>query len=229
MTVIIANDYSQRKRTEAENCGVNGILLTSISSDRLLKSLELIAMGEDVFTATGHSHISATSEQNDLGDVPAFTRLLPGVHREEPPTDAEDGPAVDQQASNNAVQSQKDCKLIRREELSQRESEILNYLIEGNSNKIIARKCHITEATVKVHLKSILRKVHAANRTQAAVWAMNRIKESEQARAVESGIARENDEDGYSNDRCGISSRADKRFVPPRPILGTRVEEFNCP
>jgi two-component system nitrate/nitrite response regulator NarL len=37
---------------------------------------------------------------------------------------------------------------------------------------MIARKCGITEATVKVHMKSILRKIQVANRTQAAVWAM---------------------------------------------------------
>jgi two-component system nitrate/nitrite response regulator NarL len=31
----------------------------------------------------------------------------------------------------------------------------------------------MTEATVKVHLKAILRKIHVSNRTQAAIWAMN--------------------------------------------------------
>jgi two-component system nitrate/nitrite response regulator NarL len=37
---------------------------------------------------------------------------------------------------------------------------------------MIARSCDITEATVKVHMKSILRKIQVANRTQAAVWAL---------------------------------------------------------
>jgi DNA-binding NarL/FixJ family response regulator len=39
-------------------------------------------------------------------------------------------------------------------------------------NKVIARLCHISEATVKVHLKAILRKTNARNRTQAAIWAI---------------------------------------------------------
>jgi two-component system nitrate/nitrite response regulator NarL len=37
---------------------------------------------------------------------------------------------------------------------------------------MIARECGITEATVKVHMKSILRKIRVGNRTQAAIWAM---------------------------------------------------------
>jgi two-component system nitrate/nitrite response regulator NarL len=38
---------------------------------------------------------------------------------------------------------------------------------------VIARKIDITEATVKVHVKAILRKIRVHNRTQAAIWAMN--------------------------------------------------------
>jgi two-component system, NarL family, nitrate/nitrite response regulator NarL len=56
---------------------------------------------------------------------------------------------------------------------SPRETEILHYLIEGCSNKTIARQLGITEATVKVHVKGLLRKIRAANRTQAAIWALN--------------------------------------------------------
>ena len=43
----------------------------------------------------------------------------------------------------------------------------------GSSNKLIAIKLGITEATVKVHLKTLLRKIDVNNRTQAAIWAMN--------------------------------------------------------
>jgi two-component system nitrate/nitrite response regulator NarL len=57
--------------------------------------------------------------------------------------------------------------------LSPREVEILRRLLVGESNKMIANRLGITEATVKVHLKSLLRKIGASNRTQAAIWAMN--------------------------------------------------------
>jgi two-component system, NarL family, nitrate/nitrite response regulator NarL len=58
------------------------------------------------------------------------------------------------------------------EKLSNRESEILHCLVDGSSNKAIARRLLITESTVKVHMKSLLRKINAANRTQAAIWGM---------------------------------------------------------
>ena len=57
--------------------------------------------------------------------------------------------------------------------LSPREVQILRHLMNGYSNKAIARALEISEATVKVHLKALLRKVRVSNRTQAAVWAMN--------------------------------------------------------
>jgi two-component system nitrate/nitrite response regulator NarL len=57
--------------------------------------------------------------------------------------------------------------------LSGRETQILGLLRAGESNKSIGLKLGITEATVKVHLKGLLRKLGVHNRTQAAVWAMN--------------------------------------------------------
>ena len=56
--------------------------------------------------------------------------------------------------------------------LSQREEEILKSVVRGHSNKMIARTCGVTDATIKVHMKSILRKIRVANRTQAAIWAL---------------------------------------------------------
>jgi two-component system nitrate/nitrite response regulator NarL len=56
--------------------------------------------------------------------------------------------------------------------LSEREWQILHSLTLGQANKVIARRYNITEATVKLHMTSILRKIHAENRTQAALWAM---------------------------------------------------------
>jgi two-component system nitrate/nitrite response regulator NarL len=57
--------------------------------------------------------------------------------------------------------------------LSPRELEIVQALVTGASNKLIAIRLGITEATVKVHLKTLLRKIDVINRTQAAIWAMN--------------------------------------------------------
>lgn len=56
--------------------------------------------------------------------------------------------------------------------LSDRQIDILRGLARGEPNKVISRRLSITEATVKVHVKSILRRIGVANRTQAAVWAI---------------------------------------------------------
>ena len=56
--------------------------------------------------------------------------------------------------------------------LTEREARILDGLVKGHANRMIARTCDIAEETVKVHIKSILRKIRVENRTQAALWAM---------------------------------------------------------
>jgi len=63
-------------------------------------------------------------------------------------------------------------------ELTPRETEILCHLAAGQSNKVIARHLGISDGTVKLHVKSILRKLHVHSRVEAAVI------------AVEAGICR---------------------------------------
>lgn len=72
--------------------------------------------------------------------------------------------------------------------LSTRELEILSFVVAGESNKEIARTCHLAESTVKIHLKTILRKIHVRNRTQAAIWAVQHTSGSKAALPVESVI-----------------------------------------
>jgi two-component system nitrate/nitrite response regulator NarL len=57
-------------------------------------------------------------------------------------------------------------------ELTPRELEILRHVAEGQSNKIIARALSITDGTVKLHVKSILRKLGVHSRVEAAVIAV---------------------------------------------------------
>lgn len=57
------------------------------------------------------------------------------------------------------------------DKLTERELQVLRGLTEGKSNKEIARDLDIQEPTVKLHMKTLYRKVGAANRTQAALIA----------------------------------------------------------
>jgi two-component system nitrate/nitrite response regulator NarL len=57
-------------------------------------------------------------------------------------------------------------------DLTEREREILGLLADGRSNKEIARELGISDATVKVHIKHLLRKLNMKSRLEAAVWAL---------------------------------------------------------
>lgn len=59
-----------------------------------------------------------------------------------------------------------------REELTAREVEILELVVEGASNKDISELLHISENTVKIHIRNVLEKLHLQNRVQAAVYAV---------------------------------------------------------
>lgn len=54
--------------------------------------------------------------------------------------------------------------------LTEREQEILDCLANGMNNKTIARHLGISDTTVKVHIKNLLRKLHLSSRLEAAVW-----------------------------------------------------------
>ena len=58
------------------------------------------------------------------------------------------------------------------DELTPREAEILSLLAEGQSNKVIARNLGISDGTVKLHVKAILRKLNIHSRVEAAVIAV---------------------------------------------------------
>jgi DNA-binding NarL/FixJ family response regulator len=60
------------------------------------------------------------------------------------------------------------------EDLTSREIEVLNHIAGGNRNRDIADKLFITEETVKVHIKHIMEKLGASDRTQAVAIAVRR-------------------------------------------------------
>lgn len=90
--------------------------------------------------------------------------------------------------------------------ISDREIEILRYLVDGASNKTIGNRLEIAESTVKVHMKTILRKIRMKNRTQAAIW------------AVEHGI-----EANCSPVAGPSSGQSSSRPTTPRP--GSKLED----
>jgi len=141
---IVADRYRLDELVSAFRAGANGFFDDVMTSHILIKSLELVMMGETVFPP---EFLSFALDPE--GDCLSHEDRADDNQRS---LVTEDGVAP---------------------QLSPREISILRHLIEGDSNKSIARKIDIAEATVKVHVKAILRKVRAQNRTQAAIWGMN--------------------------------------------------------
>jgi DNA-binding NarL/FixJ family response regulator len=63
---------------------------------------------------------------------------------------------------------------LAEDSLSPRELEVLGHVAEGNRNRDIAELLHISEETVKVHLKHVMEKLGASDRTQAVAIAIRR-------------------------------------------------------
>jgi DNA-binding NarL/FixJ family response regulator len=146
---IVADHYQPKDLTSAFRAGANGYFINAITCDRFVKSVELVMLGETIFPPAFLSFIL------DPG-----TSLIDGSTNA--PDSIESGEPILLAAADPAAPL-----------LSPREKLILHCLIEGDSNKCIARKMDIAEATVKVHVKAILRKIRVQNRTQAAIWGMN--------------------------------------------------------
>jgi DNA-binding NarL/FixJ family response regulator len=146
---IVADHYRVKDLTAAFRAGANGYFVDVITCDRFVKSVELVMLGETIFPPAFLSFI-----------LDPNTRLVNAAtndHGNEQP-----GKPILLTAEDSVAPL-----------LSSREKFILLCIIEGASNKCIARKMDIAEATVKVHVKAILRKIRVQNRTQAAIWAIN--------------------------------------------------------
>jgi two-component system nitrate/nitrite response regulator NarL len=162
----------------ALRAGANGYLINTISCESLLKSLELITLNETVISFEFLSSLNAPAPppwREELAPAPSAgfaADAWSGAAGEAPNVlDNETAPSLE--AGKAPLNGE--LGLARaRHDLSCRELTILRCLTSGASNKMIARELDISEATVKVHVKAILRKIRVHNRTQAAIWAMNR-------------------------------------------------------
>lgn len=72
-----------------------------------------------------------------------------------------------------AIRGGNDKKSNLLAKLTSREHEILKLIAKGMSNKLIARELDISDGTVKVHVKHVLKKLGLNSRVEAAVWMMN--------------------------------------------------------
>jgi two-component system, NarL family, nitrate/nitrite response regulator NarL len=143
--VALADQFDLSFVRVAHEAGVTGFCLTASSREVLINSLELVMLGESILPFEVVRSLMERAPQ------------------------AGNQPVQDDCVAESKLSELTACKL------SAREAEILGCLTKGEANKVIARRLDITEATIKVHVKAILRKIGATNRTQAAMWASQRL------------------------------------------------------
>ena len=135
----------------AIEAGAVGYLHEEMTTKTLIMALELVLQGETVLPSVVVSLLAeyaAAKSQVTVANAPTRNGAeLPFIPEEIKRNDAG---------------------------FSKRQTAILQALIDGRPNKVIAQQLKLSEATVKLHVKAVLRKIQVSNRTQAAVWAIKR-------------------------------------------------------
>jgi two-component system, NarL family, nitrate/nitrite response regulator NarL len=152
--VVMAERFEPHWVLMSADAGVDGFCSSVVDPDILIKSLELVVAGGSLFPS---AMIRTLVDHMSFGAECA---------RDEAP-----------------LPDTLDISDLKSHSLSSRECEILRCLMEGAPNKLIARQFGLTEATVKVHVKAILRKTGMKNRTQAAMWAASHMSSDHRERS----------------------------------------------
>jgi DNA-binding NarL/FixJ family response regulator len=139
---VLAEHYRLSDVLSAFRAGANGYLVKVANCRAFIKSLESVMLGATIMPSEILASVLDLEDTAINQDVQVHADALA-------------------EAASDVVPH-----------LSTQEKRILSHLVSGDSNKVIARKVDSAEATVKVHIKAILRKIRVHNRTQAAIWAI---------------------------------------------------------
>jgi two-component system, NarL family, nitrate/nitrite response regulator NarL len=143
--VAVADESNPRSLASALDDGANAALFNSVSPSDLVSTLQAVVNGKLILIDARLWPLEIPSKAEERPSPPLSSETLWDV-------------ADEPQATK----------------LSAREIAVLERIVRGDSNKQVARFFTIAEPTVKAHVKAILRKIGASNRTQAAIWAFNR-------------------------------------------------------
>ncbi|HEY6600493.1 MAG TPA: response regulator transcription factor [Xanthobacteraceae bacterium] len=178
---IVSDDENPATVLAAIRCGAQGYFSNSMPPDLALQALSFVLHGGTYFPPTAILASQAFSAPVPIEyrqpDLPQ-EQLLPGPEQQTqaPPLGPEDGlyeqlgsPFDDKAA---AVPRDRGFNGARHTpEFTERQYAVLVCLCQGDPNKVIGRKLGMTETTVKVHVREIMRKLGLSNRTQVAIAA----------------------------------------------------------
>jgi two-component system nitrate/nitrite response regulator NarL len=206
----------------AFQAGANAFFPEVVPPDALVKALQLVMLGETILPPKLLSCIYHTRLEQALACRDSGGQVGPLDPCDRKPVSQGSENTIRVPAEPRGERGAVGCAsddLTRRlagvngrslPRLSSREHEILFHISEGASNKLIARRFGITEGTVKIHVKAILHKIGASNRTQAAIWGMNNGLLIRSERSFGRSLLRPEPDraDDHGNDTVG-SSQAD--------------------
>jgi two-component system, NarL family, nitrate/nitrite response regulator NarL len=143
--IILSHDSESDGATESAALGADAYLPNHMHAEELQLCVGLVLKGIQLF--------------------PAACAINQGNHCKSALDDAQDYDVSETVAHSRSAE-------VIFTSLSMREQQILTHLVSGWSNKLIARELDIAEATVKVHVKRLMRRARAINRTQIVIWAL---------------------------------------------------------
>ena len=141
------------KQLKEEGCPARILVITSFAEDdQVFPAIKAGALGYILKDSTPQELIQAVRDVNrgePCLDSSVARKLLGELSREPdlPPTE---------------------------DPLTERELEVLKLIAQGHSNREIGEQLYLTEGTVSKHASNILHKLHLANRTQAALYALRK-------------------------------------------------------
>ncbi len=166
--IVISDSDDPAEVLCAYRAGCRGYIPTSMEPSVALQAMEFVLKGGSYFppsalglvnsrNANGGGEISGASDDQTAREIGNDKSLLMPASRESVHESIEVASCMAQLDRNSA------------KALTDRQREVLECLQRGQPNKLIARELALTEGTVKVHVRQIMRKLGASNRTQVAV------------------------------------------------------------
>ena len=175
---IVSDDENPTTVLAAIRCGAQGYFSNSMAPELALQALSFVLHGGTYFPTAAilaNQAFSAPAlveyRQTDLSQE----QLLPGPAQrtQTPPLGPEDSlydnKAASLQRGGHGLNGSNGAR--HAPEFTERQYAVLVCLCQGDPNKVVGRKLGMTETTVKVHVREIMRKLGVSNRTQVAIAA----------------------------------------------------------